>query len=84
LKIDLLRQFPAEQVPVEAWPFVCGAHVAGRTGAVAFADGVLSIIVPSRQWSSELSQLSSRYVEHLNRLCPQKVVALRFVVANRD
>ena len=72
LLADILNRFPAEQVPLEAWPFVCGKQVARRTQAVGFADGVLRIEVPDAAWRAQLRGAARRvpgWAESIRR-CP--------------
>ena len=76
-----LRQAPADQAPVMAWPVVCGSAVAERTRALNFADGVLRVEVADAGWKSELQALAPRYVGTINRYTPESVQRIEFVVA---
>jgi hypothetical protein len=78
-----LRQTPADEAPLLAWPLACGAAVAERTKALSFADGVLRVEVPDRAWREQLSELSPRYVATLNQYCSQRARAIEFLVAGR-
>ena len=60
LVADVLNRLPAEQVPVEAWQFVCGKQVAERTQAVSFGSGVLRVEVPDASWQEQLQELERR------------------------
>ena len=40
-----LRQSPAADAPLLAWPVVCGSAVADRTRALSFEGGVLRVQV---------------------------------------
>ncbi len=75
---DLLLQLPPAEVPLAAWPLVCGASVAARTTASSIEDGVLTVLVPSREWNAELQGLKSRYLQRLNELCPEGLKDIRF------
>ena len=78
-----LRQAPAGVGPVLAWPLACGGAVAGRTRALAFADGVLRVEVVNRGWQVELQALAPRYVAALNRYVAERVARVEFVVGPR-
>jgi hypothetical protein len=75
---DLLLQLPPGEVPLAAWPLVCGANVAARTTASRIEHGVLTVQVPSREWNSELESLKARYLQRLNELCPEGLIDIRF------
>jgi Dna[CI] antecedent, DciA len=76
-----LRQSPAAEVPLMAWPLVCGSAVAERSRALSFAGGVLRVEVADAGWKSELQLLAPRYLAALNRYTPEKVQRIEFVVA---
>jgi len=81
LVAGVLNRLPAEQVPVEAWQFVCGKQVAGRTQALGFADGVLRVEVPDAGWQTQLQDLSARYLASLNQYSATRVERIEFVLA---
>ena len=81
LVADVLNRMPAEQVPVEAWQFVCGKQVARRTQAVSFGGGVLRVEVPDASWQDQLRELSGRYLANLNQYSGTRVERIEFVVA---
>jgi predicted nucleic acid-binding Zn ribbon protein len=81
LLASVLNRFPAEQVPLEAWPFVCGKQVSRRTQAVSFADGVLRVEVPDAAWRAQLQGLSADYLAGLNQHSATAVNRIEFVVA---
>jgi len=81
LLASVLNRFPAEQVPLEAWPFVCGKQVSRRTQAVSFADGVLRVEVPDAAWRAQLEGLSGAYLAGLNQYSATTVERIEFVVA---
>jgi predicted nucleic acid-binding Zn ribbon protein len=83
LLADILNRFPAEQVPLETWPFVCGKQVARRTQAVSFADGVLRIEVPDTAWRAQLRELSADYLAGLNNYSSTRVDRVEFVLAGK-
>ena len=76
-----LRQAPADQGPLMAWPVVCGSAVAERTRALSFASGVLRVEVANAGWKAELQALAPRYVGTINRYTTEKVERIEFVVA---
>jgi predicted nucleic acid-binding Zn ribbon protein len=76
-----LRQVPAAEVPVLAWPLVCGSAVAERSRALSFADGVLQVEVANAGWKSELQSLAPRYLAAINRYSAEAVNRIEFVVA---
>jgi hypothetical protein len=75
-----LRQLPAAQAPLMAWPVVCGSSVAERTRALSFADGVLRVAVADPGWKSELQSLAPRYLASMNRYTAEAVRRIDFVV----
>ncbi|MGA2992337.1 MAG: DUF721 domain-containing protein [Candidatus Korobacteraceae bacterium] len=83
LLADILNRFPAEQVPLEAWPFVCGKQVARRTQAVGFVDGVLRIEVPDAAWRAQLRELRGEYLAGLNQYGAARVNGIEFVLAGK-
>ena len=78
--IGSLRHVPPAQVPLLAWPLVCGSAVAGRTRALEFAGGELRVEVPDAGWKREMQSLAPRYLATLNRYTGQKVERIEFVI----
>lgn len=76
-----LRQAPANEGPLLAWPIVCGSVVAERTRALSFAEGVLRVEVADSGWKSELQSLAPRYLSAINRYTTAPVYRIEFVVA---
>jgi hypothetical protein len=76
-----LRQSPAADAPLLAWPVVCGSAVADRTRALSFEAGVLRVQVADAGWKSELQSLAPRYVATINKYTPAAVSKIEFVVA---
>jgi hypothetical protein len=76
-----LRQAPATEAPLLAWPVVCGSAVADRTRALSFESGVLRVEVADAGWKSELQSLAPRYVATINKYTPVKVQKIEFIVA---
>ena len=76
----VLRRVPSKQSALLAWPVACGSAVAGRTRAIHFEKGVLSVEVPDRGWRRELSALAGQYLVVLNRLSAERVQRIEFVV----
>jgi len=78
-----LRQAPAAEAPLMAWPLVCGSAVAERSRAVSFEDGVLRVEVADARWKSELQSLAPRYLAAINRYTTEAVRRIEFVVTPR-
>jgi hypothetical protein len=76
-----LRQAPADQAPLMAWPVVCGSAVSERTRALSFEAGVLRVEVADDGWKSELQALAPQYVATINRYTTETVQKIEFVVA---
>jgi hypothetical protein len=79
-----VRQSPAADAPLLAWPLVCGSAVADRSHALSFEDGVLRVQVADAGWKSELQNLAARYVATINKYTPEAVRKIEFVVARLD
>lgn len=79
-----LRQLPASEAPLMAWPLVCGSAVSERTRASGFEDGVLRVEVPDAGWRSELQSLAPRYLAAINRYTPEQVRRIEFVLEGRE
>jgi predicted nucleic acid-binding Zn ribbon protein len=78
-----LRQAPAAEAPLMAWPLVCGSAVAERSRASSFEDGVLRVEVADARWKSELQSLAPRYLAAINRYTTEAVRRIEFVVTPR-
>src|SRR5882724_8412372 len=52
---------------VSDWPAVAGARIAGRTRAVSFREGALTVEVEGSAWMHELGFLKPELVRNLNR-----------------
>ncbi|MGA8877987.1 MAG: DUF721 domain-containing protein [Candidatus Korobacteraceae bacterium] len=79
---DTISREPDNAVML-AWPLACGAKTAERTNAVAFAEGVLTILVPDETWRYQLQSLSPQYLAALNQFTPQPVSRINFVPVNK-
>jgi hypothetical protein len=77
---EALKDAPADQAPLFAWPMVCGGSVAKKTRALDFARGTLRIQVPDKAWRTELEALTGDYVRALNALVEKKVAKIEFVI----
>ena len=67
---------------VSDWPAVAGARIAGRTRAVSFRDGALTVEVEGSAWMHELGFLKPELVRNLNRHLGASVVRdVRFTPA---
>jgi len=76
-----LRQAPAAEGPLLAWPVVCGSTVAQRTRALGFEGGVLRVEVADAGWRAELQTLAPRYLAVINRYTTESVHRIEFVIA---
>jgi predicted nucleic acid-binding Zn ribbon protein len=81
---ESLRLAAPSEVPLLAWPVVCGSGVAERTRALSFEQGVLRVEVASPRWNSELQSLAPRYLALINRYGSEPVSRIEFVVAHTD
>lgn len=81
--IQALRQAPAGQGPLLAWPVVCGSAVAERTRAVSFDAGVLRVEVADSGWRAELQALAPRYLAVVNRYAAEPVQRIEFVISEK-
>jgi hypothetical protein len=77
---DLLEHAPQHEIPIIAWPVVCGEKVAGRTRAIAFHESVLWIEVPDNPWKLQLRELAPQYVAALNTLGGERVQRVEFLI----
>lgn len=78
---ESLRQMPANEAPLIAWPLVCGSVVADRTRALGFEAGILRIEVADAGWKSELQSLAAKYLASINQYTNETVYKIEFVVA---
>jgi Dna[CI] antecedent, DciA len=78
-----LRQAPAADSPLLAWPVACGHKVAQRTRALDFAEGILRVEVPDKGWRTELQALAPQYVAIMNRYVSSGVKRIEFVVKEK-
>jgi hypothetical protein len=76
---EILRGAPAGEVPLLAWPLVCGTAVAARTRAVGFQRGVLRVEVSDTAWRAQLVDLAPQYIASFARLLRnQRVERIEF------
>ncbi|HZR33309.1 MAG TPA: DUF721 domain-containing protein [Terriglobales bacterium] len=78
---DTLRRAPTDDAAVLAWPLVCGTAVAGKTRALDFTDGVLSVQVPDANWRTQLLGLAPQYLAEVNKFVTKNVRKIAFVIA---
>src|SRR5438067_395218 len=78
--LEMLNGAPAQERPMIAWPLACGPTVAGKTRAVGFTDGVLTVEVPSTDWRTQLREMSGQYLGTLRQLAGQAVQRIEFVL----
>jgi Dna[CI] antecedent, DciA len=81
---DLLERAPQSEGLLLAWPMVCGAAVSAKTQILRCESGVLCVEVPDRGWRGQLQGFAGQYVGALNRLLPQKIERIEFVLANGE
>jgi hypothetical protein len=75
-----LHRVPPSESALLAWPVVCGSAVAGRTRALTFSGGVLSVEVSDKGWRDELAALAPRYLAAINKYSAAPVNRIEFVV----
>jgi hypothetical protein len=75
---NLLRDRPAEEAVLLAWPLVCGKEVGARSQAVAFSNGKLEVEVPDATWRSQLQSFASRYLSEYQGLLGPVVRSVEF------
>jgi hypothetical protein len=80
---DVLRREAGDDAPLLAWPLACGAKVAGKTNAIGYADGVLTVEVPDATWQQQLQALHHQYLAAMGSISTQPVNAIKFVVKGR-
>ena len=78
-----LRNAPAGEGPMLAWPLACGAAVAERTRALDYSDGVLRVEVRNAGWRAELQALAPQYVAVINRYVAEDVRRIEFVTVEK-
>jgi predicted nucleic acid-binding Zn ribbon protein len=78
--VQSIRQAPATEAPLLAWPLVCGSAVSERTRASSFKNGVLTVEVADAGWKCELQALAPRYLATINRYKTVNVLRIDFVV----
>ena len=84
---DLLQQLGLARTAegwraVSDWPAVAGARIAGRTRAVSFREGALTVEVEGSAWMHELGFLKRDLIRRLNRHLEAELVRdLRFYLA---
>ncbi len=77
---SLLRDAPAEEAPVIAWPLACGAQVAGKSRALRFSNGVLTVEAPDEAWRGQLRDMAASYLAALNTMLGGRVRRVEFVL----
>ena len=77
---DTLRRAPTDDAAVLAWPLVCGTAVAGKTRALDFTDGVLSVQVPDANWRTQLLGLAPQYLAAVNQFVNHSVKRIAFLL----
>ncbi len=80
---DTLRRGAGDDAPLLAWPLACGAKVAEKASAIAYADGVLTVEVPDAAWQQQLQSFEREYLAALKPIIAQPVNAISFVARNR-
>jgi hypothetical protein len=78
LAARVLKDAPAEEAVVLAWPLACGSAVAGRTEALSYQNGILQIRVPDRSWQSQLEDFSPHYKAKILQLTGIKIERIRY------
>lgn len=78
--LEALYRAPEEDVPLLAWPIVCGSSVAEKTRALRFHEGELVVEVPDARWRTQMLALGREYVANLREVTNGRVERLRFVL----
>ena len=81
---ETVRQQAGDDAPLLAWPLACGAKVAQKTSAIAYANGTLTVEVPDATWQQQLQGLHQQYLAALTPISTQPVSAIKFVVKGRS
>jgi predicted nucleic acid-binding Zn ribbon protein len=74
LVAEQLRQAPATEAPMLAWPVAVGKTVAGITQAVGFADGILRVTFADTAWQASLREYAPKYIAGINALLGARAV----------
>ena len=77
--VDILHRAEPAEMPMLAWPLVCGRSVAGKTRALDCIAGVLRVEVPDKTWRAQLVALVPQYLHALERMIGPKVQRVDFV-----
>lgn len=77
---EILHRAPPEEMPILAWPLVCGRSVAGKTRALDCIAGVMRVEVPDVTWRAQLVGLVPQYLHALERMIGPKVQRIDFVL----
>src|SRR6185437_4310035 len=80
LAARVLKDAPAEEAAVLAWPLACGSAVAGRTQALLYQNGTLWVRVPDRSWQSQLEDFNPQYKARILLLTGITVERIRYDV----
>ena len=75
---EWLKKNEPASVPLVLWPLICGEAIAARTRATSFADGILVVAVPERQWTAQLREFVPQYLAALNEVSPVRVRSIEF------
>ena len=81
--VDVLHRAPPEEMPMLAWPLVCGRSVSGKTKALDCIAGVLRVEVADKTWRAQLVGLVPQYLHALEKMIGPKVQRIDFVVRSR-
>jgi predicted nucleic acid-binding Zn ribbon protein len=78
LAARVLKDAPAEEAVLLAWPLACGSAVAERTRAFAFQNGIVCVRVPDRSWQTQLEDFSPHYKAKISRLTGINIEGIRY------
>lgn len=81
LAARVLKDAPAEEAVVLAWPLACGSTIAQRAQAFGYQDGILSVRVPDRSWQIQLEDFSPQYKAKIRGLTGITVKRIRYDLA---
>jgi hypothetical protein len=77
--LDAIRNGRPEDAPLIAWPVIVGRAVASQTKALEFANGVLRVEVPDKNWRNQLLPFVPQYLGAYRQVAD--VNSIEFVIA---
>ena len=78
LAARVLKNSPATEAVVLAWPLACGSAVAERTQASSYENGILRVRVPDRSWQAQLEDFFPHYKAKILQLTGISIERIRY------